>query len=770
MEREEISEEPSGRKKLLLISYDFIGQNMAGPGIRFYELTKILSNYCNVTLASPNKIDIDASGFKTFVYELNNFKTLQKNAETADMILIQGHLLYYFPFLRNFKGKIIVDLYNPFNLESLEMYRNESFPERIRIDKNNLNLLNMQLAIGDFFICASEKQRDYWIGMLTAIGRVNPYNYDDDSSFRNLIDVVPFGIPSEIPEHNKEMIRNVFPKIKSDDKIVLWGGGIWNWLDPITAIKSIWELSRHRTDVKLVFIGIKHPDPKLPEMQKCIEAINLSKELGLLDEYVFFNEWTPYDLRQNFLLEADLGLSIHQKRIETEFSYRTRAMDYIWARLPIVTTEGDSIAKLVKEENIGEVVKYENAQNLSRVMDSILSNKSLREIYKKNLQKIASAFTWANAAKPLVQYCIQADYAPDKKKMMEMMNLQNRKMIDIVKENMAGITSALFITGNKFRDSQYIDENELGKVFFIEVSEDAKSQKKEQYDYEIQSNIKKAILKRTNFDVAIVNNAFIGITSKFFFEFINIINLRLKSDGILFFSIPERKGLSKLVNLTGKAFDGSDTIDNFTIEYILKNIGFEIIEKGVYEKYDSETGLAKAFWEIGEIYGNNELFELFNIKLKQDNFKELKLLSKFDILSTQELNMDKTIKGKLKKYFYLLTSLYFENVRKSFNDVMKSINNNIHLQINTEINELNRKNRERLMLIYFSIFKKIESEIKNLGYDIKEIRNILEKVKEESGEDMDVDSRIDMLCRDFENIDSILGLHLSNRYYLARKI
>ncbi|MHB1345987.1 MAG: glycosyltransferase family 4 protein [Candidatus Humimicrobiaceae bacterium] len=770
MEREEISEELSGRKKLLLISYDFIGQNMAGPGIRFYELTKILSNYCDVTLASPNKIDIDASGFKTFVYELNNFKTLQKNAETADMILIQGHLLYYFPFLRNFKGKIIVDLYNPFNLESLEMYRNDSFPERIRIDKNNLNLLNMQLAIGDFFICASEKQRDYWIGMLTAIGRVNPYNYDDDSSFRNLIDVVPFGIPSEIPEHNKEMIRNVFPKIKSDDKIVLWGGGIWNWLDPITAIKSIWELSRHRTDVKLVFIGIKHPDPKLPEMQKCIEAINLSKELGLLDEFVFFNEWTPYDLRQNFLLEADLGLSIHQKRIETEFSYRTRAMDYIWARLPIVTTEGDSIAKLVKEENIGEVVKYENAQNLSRVMDSILSNKSLREIYKRNLQKIAPAFTWANAAKPLVQYCIQADYAPDKKKMMELMNLQNRKMIDIVKENMTGITSALFITGNKFRDSQYIDENELGKVFFIEVSEDAKSQKKEQYDYEIQSNIKKAILKRTNFDVAIVNNAFIGITSKFFFEFINIINLRLKTDGILFFSIPERKGLSKLVNLTGKTFDGSDTIDNFTIEYILKNIGFEIIEKGVYEKYDSETGLAKAFSEIGEIYGNNELFELFDIKLRQDNFKELKLLSKFDILSTQELNMDKTIKGKLKKYFYLLTSLYFENVRKSFNEVMKSINNNIHLQINTEINELNRKNRERLMLIYFSIFKKIESEIKNLGYDIKEIRNILEKVKADSGEDMDVDSRIDMLCRDFENIDSILGLHLSNRYYLARKI
>ena len=151
--------------------------------------------------------------------------------------------------------------------------------------------------------------------------------------------------------------------------------------------------------------------------------------------------------------------------------------------------------------------------------------------------------------------------------------------------------------------------------------------------------------------------------------------------------------------------DSRETIDNFTIEYILKNVGFDIIEKGNYEKSDEESDLSKAYSEIGEIYGKNELFELFEIKMKQDNFRSLKLLSKFDILSSEELNSDRSVKGKLKKYFYSLTSLYFENVRKSFNEVMKSINNNIHLQINNEINELNRKNRERLILIYFNIFQ-----------------------------------------------------------------
>lgn len=770
MENEIISENIIGKKRVLAISYDFVGQNMAGPGIRFYELSKILSAVCDVTLAVPNKIDIGTPGFRSFTYDLNNYKSIQKAIESSDTIFIQGHLLYYFPYIRNFKGKIVVDLYNPFNLESLEMYRNENEAERVRIDKNNLNILNTQLSIGDFFICASEKQRDYWIGMLASLGRINPYNYDNDSSLRKLIDVVPFGIPANAPEHNREMIRTVFPKIKAEDKIILWGGGIWNWLDPITAIKSVWELSRHRNDIKLVFLGIKHPDPKLPEMQKCIEAINFCKELELLDEYVFFNEWAPYDLRQNFLLEADVGISIHQKRIETEFSYRTRVMDYIWARLPIITTEGDSIAKLVKEENIGEVVKYENAQNLARVLDSTLSNKSLREIYKRNLNKIAPKYLWQNVAAPLADYCAKSEPAPDKKNLFKIIEMQNKKMINLVKNNIEGITNALFITDNKNRDAQYIGENELGKVFFIETNPESEKNKIDDNYQGTISRIKNLILKRTSFDTVIVNNAFQSLTSKNFYDIVNIINMRLKNDGILFFSIPEKKGLSQLVNISGKSFDNRETIDNFTIEYILKNVGFDIIEKGNYEKPDEESDLSKAYSEIGEIYGKNELFELFEIKMKQDNFRSLKLLSKFDILSSEELNSDRSVKGKLKKYFYSLTSLYFENVRKSFNEVMKSINNNIHLQINNEINELNRKNRERLILIYFNIFKQLMFEIKNLGYDMNELKQIISNLKTGTEEKAGIEDKIDLISKDFDNIDKLIGLQFTSRYFLARKL
>ncbi len=756
--------------KICIISYDIIGKNMAGPGIRFYEFAKILSEYLDVTLLTPNKVDIDTEGFKTAQYKLNNYRTLNRHVENSDMILIQGHILYYFPFLKNFKGKIIVDLYNPFNLESLEMFRNADIAERVRIDKNNVNILKLQLTIGDFFICASEKQRDYWLGMLNAIGRLNPYNYDSDNTLRNLIDVVSFGIPSRPPLHPGLSIRNVIPEIKEEDRVILWGGGIWNWLDPITAIKAVWEIVRSRKNIKLVFMGVKHPDPKLPEMKKCIDAINLAKELGLYGKNVFFNEWVPYHMRQAFLLDSDVGLSIHSKRIETEFSYRTRVMDYIWARLPIITTEGDSIAGMVKSENIGEVVKYEDAHQLARVMENMLMNKSLREIYSKNLNKIAPRFYWENVTKPLVKYCMGPYYSPDKKKVVELIELQNSKISRVVKKHFEGCATVLKITSGKYRDEKIIDKKDVGKLFNLEVGDYPIEPESKYTGHDGVGILESRITQRAKFDGIIVNKAFFNITPEFFYDVTNILSSKLKKDGLLFYAFPGERGLHKFFTEGDNKYKTGVEIDDFTIEFILKNAGFKIMEKGILEKleYSSNGNLTGP----GDLYGENELFELFEIKLDREGFEDLKLLSRFDILGSEEFASDKTVKGKLRKYIYLLTSMYFENLRKSYNESIKAINNNIQLQINREINELNRKNRERLLLIYFNIFKTLFEEIKNLGYDISSLRQVLceFKPKSKSGIEIDVDQELNVLLRDLENIDNILGLTVSTKYYLAKKV
>ncbi|MBM3705438.1 MAG: glycosyltransferase family 4 protein [Actinobacteria bacterium] len=770
-----------GSQRLLIISFDVIGKQMAGPGIRFYEFARVLSNYIDVTLATPNRIDISTDGFKTLAYDLNNYRALKRVSELSDIILIQGHILHYFPFLKNFRGKIIVDLYNPFNLESLEMFRNEKIAERLRIDRGNLDLLKFQVSIGDFFICASEKQKSYWLGMLGAMGRLNPYSYDNDDTFKNLINIVPFGIPSSPPKHTGESVRKLIPAIKEDDSIILWGGGIWNWLDPVSVIKAMWEITRSRKDIKLVFVGIRHPDPKLPGMRKSVEAVTISRELDLYDKFVFFNEWVPYEMRQNFLLESTAGLSIHHEKVETEFAYRTRVMDYIWAKLPIITTEGDSIAKMVKTENIGEVIKYENINQLARVMESMASNRSLRDIYVKNLEKMQPRFYWENVTEPLVEYCCNPEYAADKKKIMELLETQNSKIINVLKNNFSGTTNILVITSNLYADKGLLKEEDLGKIFYLELKdfpvseEKSQQQDKEEAVLDEIGFLKSKILSRTRFDGVIINNTFSAITPKFFYDLLNVIAMKLRSDGILFFSIPENRGILRM--LSGEIYRGrtTDRMDEFTMEYILKNAGYEIIEKGVWDKIeayqDSDEPLKNKEELLGELYGKDELTDLFEIKLSRQDFKDLNFLKSMNILESDEFISEKNIKNKIKKYLYSVTGLYLENLRKSYNISMNAINNNIQVQINREMNEINARNRERMLIIYYSIFKTLQYQISNFGIDLRALRKFIEESFSKSERELtSLDERLEVLLGDMENIDRIMGLTLSNKYFVAKKI
>ena len=55
-------------------------------------------------------------------------------------------------------------------------------------------VISEQLLRGDFFICASDKQRDFWLGQLAALGRLNPATYDEEENLDELIRVVPFGL------------------------------------------------------------------------------------------------------------------------------------------------------------------------------------------------------------------------------------------------------------------------------------------------------------------------------------------------------------------------------------------------------------------------------------------------------------------------------------------------------------------------------------------------------------------------------------------------
>jgi glycosyltransferase involved in cell wall biosynthesis len=398
--------------KVLIVSLDVLGKNMSGPGIRALAFARNLSGKHKVALAAGSTGKVEPLGFDLVEFDRN---TVYELAREADVVVCQGEVLDLFPALYRIQTPLAIDLYDPLLFELLEMWPNMNTAERLGLHRMRVERTNNHLRAGDFFICASEKQRDFWLGMLAAVGRINPHTYSGDYDLKGLIDVVPFGLPKEKPVHTRGVLKGVHPGIEKDDRVLLWNGGIWNWLDPITLIRAMKLLVGERDDVKLLFMGTRHPNPRVPEMEVCAETIALSKDLGLYDRHVFYNEWTPYEERSNFLLEADFGICLHREHLETRYSFRTRILDCIWARLPIIISEGDSMSELVRREKLGAVVSPGDEKALKEVILALLDNSEAQQKFRANLEAIAPRLTWEAMLEPLSRFCENPGSARDKR-------------------------------------------------------------------------------------------------------------------------------------------------------------------------------------------------------------------------------------------------------------------------------------------------------------------------------------------------------------------
>lgn len=396
---------------VLIVTGDTLGAAMAGPAIRALEMAKALSRVSTVILAATVPTTFVHDGFDVVDATDSNLRGLVR---WSDIIVFQGALLSTHPWIAKTDKIIVADVYDPMHLETLEQQKH--IPPGIRFVEtlDIVAIFNEQLVRADFLLCASEKQRDLWIGQLASVGRLNPLTYDRDTSLRTLIDVVPFGIQEAPPQQHKHGIRGVIPGIGMDDKVVLWGGGIYNWFDPLTLILAIAKISESHPDIKLVFMGTQHPNPHVPEMKMSFEARELSKELGLEGKHVFFNEgWVPYNERADFLLDADLGVSTHLDHLETAFSFRTRILDYLWAGLPIVATSGDTFEAIIESNILGKTVPPGDVEHLASAITGLLYDQKLSQAVRVNVNHYSRNLKWNLVLQPLIEFVIASQHAAD---------------------------------------------------------------------------------------------------------------------------------------------------------------------------------------------------------------------------------------------------------------------------------------------------------------------------------------------------------------------
>lgn len=401
---------------VLIISDDVVGDKMAGPGIRAWEISKSLSSELSVVLAVPEYSPGGGGGsllggapFEVIRYSPVRPQLLKDAAGRTRIILIQGYVLSKFPFLGGLRAHLIVDLYDPFVLENLFVHKWKVADRKDReiIHRHDLAVFNGLVATGDHFLCASERQRDLLLGALMSLNRINPATLDDSASADDLVSVVPFGIrENEGPAEGNRVIRGRAGSIGDGDILLLWGGVISNWFDPLTLITAFAGARRQDPRLKLYFLSTRHPNPLTPVFEMAREAENAARELGLAGESVVFNkEWVDYGRRGAYFREADIGVSIHKTHLETRYSFRTRMLDYLKHGLPILCTEGDFFADLVRRENLGMAVAPEDPGELERAIVRLAADARLREDMSLRMARIRPGFSWDAVTRPLVEHC-----------------------------------------------------------------------------------------------------------------------------------------------------------------------------------------------------------------------------------------------------------------------------------------------------------------------------------------------------------------------------
>ena len=395
--------------RILVICSDRLGPRMAGGGIRAWELARALAGVGDVQLAGIEGSSPPDGTTPVLEYTLNHPHPLRPAIAEADVIVAQPPLPLLMGWLRASDARLVFDLYTPEVMEALEAHRGQTPALRSLLTGLTVDRLVKAMHIGHHFLCASDKQRDLWTGVMIGERLLGPAVYDRDPSLDSVIATVPFGIEDAPPPTGLPGPRERFPQIGLGDEIVLWNGGIWDWFDPLTAVRAIAALHADRPSVRLVFMSgvATHP----PAIRAIERTRALAEELGVLDRVVLFNDdWVPYAERAGWLLQASCAVSTHVDQLETRYSFRTRLLDCFWAGLPIVCTEGDQLAGQVARDRLGAVVRPKDPAALRDALATVLD--AGRDAYGPALAATADAYRWSNVTKPLVAFASAADRPP----------------------------------------------------------------------------------------------------------------------------------------------------------------------------------------------------------------------------------------------------------------------------------------------------------------------------------------------------------------------
>jgi glycosyltransferase involved in cell wall biosynthesis len=373
------------RNRVLILVPGVLGASLSGPEIRAVRLGQALAAENYVTLMAPGA---EAGEYEGLAVVPFSRRGLIREARHHDVLMASTVPPFALALKRQLRIRAVSDQYDPVEIELSTLGEGAR-----RASMTAAAARRLQLRCADLVLCAGGRQRQ----LLEA--EVESLALDSPPPIR----VVPFGIDAPPPATAATPLRDRFPEIGTEDKVVLWWGSLWRWLDAETAIRSVASLADSRPDVKLVFTAGRIPNGDAERHSVLAEAKALAAELGVLDRTVFFlEEWVPFARRAEYIADADVGLTLHRDAEEASLAARARYMDYLLAGLPCVLGRGDETADRFERAGFATLVPAADPEAVKGALLALLEPAAAGAAHAAGRQ-LADEFRWDRLAAPLLE-------------------------------------------------------------------------------------------------------------------------------------------------------------------------------------------------------------------------------------------------------------------------------------------------------------------------------------------------------------------------------
>jgi len=261
----------------------------------------------------------------------------------------------------------------------------------------------------------SAAQRLAIIGEMGACGRLN--------RFMNEFDIV-CSLPPVVPFPEYRATGRAFRgeaggdefvalslKVPQDAFAALWSGGFNTWADPDTLASGLILAMQREPRIHFVIAGgaiAGHDDRTFARFRERMEA-------SAFRARCHFAGWVRPTEVPNYYLESDLAISCEKNNLEGELGTRTRVLEWICARLPVITTNVCEFARNLSDRGLIDGVKAGDAEALADLLVRAArrSPEEVRSRAEKARLHVLESYTPERLFQPMCDWARRPERAPD---------------------------------------------------------------------------------------------------------------------------------------------------------------------------------------------------------------------------------------------------------------------------------------------------------------------------------------------------------------------